>query len=83
MRRVGIYEALEKCFETSSRSPEEAIQNAHRVKNIKDAAEEGDANKVRQLALGQPVKPAESESPQKANSWASMKFGTPVAEVQS
>jgi DNA sulfur modification protein DndC len=84
MRRVGIYEALEKCFDTSSRSPEEAIENAHRFKNLKDAAQEGDANKVRQLALGQPEKPAEpDENLPKDNSWAAMKFGTPVAEVQS
>ncbi|MEY3304012.1 MAG: DNA phosphorothioation system sulfurtransferase DndC [Pseudanabaena sp.] len=91
MRRVGIYEALEKCFETSSRSPEEAIQNAHRFKDLKDAAQAGDADKVRQLALGHPTKPTEPEAADKANSksnpqansWASMKFGSPVAEVQS
>jgi len=29
VRRNGIYDALEKCFETSSRSQEEAIANAH------------------------------------------------------
>jgi DNA sulfur modification protein DndC len=80
MRRVGIYEALEKCFETSSRSQEEAIQNAHRLRDIREAAQKADADTVRQLALGQPVKPADSE---KSNSWASMKFGAPVAEVQS
>ncbi|MFN9606928.1 MAG: DNA phosphorothioation system sulfurtransferase DndC, partial [Pseudanabaena sp.] len=79
------------CFETSSRSPEEAIQNAHRFKDLKDAAQAGDADKVRQLALGHPTKPTEPEAADKANSksnpqansWASMKFGSPVAEVQS
>jgi hypothetical protein len=46
---------------------------------------------VRQLALGHPTKPTEPEAADKANSksnpqansWASMKFGSPVAEVQS
>jgi DNA sulfur modification protein DndC len=48
-RRVGIYETLEKCFESSSRSKEEAIENAHLKRNLKSAAGEGDINKVKQL----------------------------------
>lgn len=85
MRRVGIYEALEKCFETSSRSPEEAIQNAHRVKDLKDAAKDGDTDKVRQLALGDAVKTSKPQPSSQANSWAAMKFGVPVvpSEVES
>ncbi|CAN1209472.1 Phosphoadenosine phosphosulphate reductase domain-containing protein [Tumidithrix helvetica PCC 7403] len=85
MRRVGIYEALEKCFETSSRSQEEALENAHRFKDLKDAAQEGDVDKVRQLALGEVQKSAEPETSPKASNWASMKFGAPVApsEVKS
>ena len=35
VRRVGIYQALEKCFHTSSRSPEEAIANAEYIRDIK------------------------------------------------
>jgi DNA sulfur modification protein DndC len=85
MRRVGIYEALEKCFETSSRSPEEAIQNAHRVKDLKDAAKDGDTDKVRQLALGDAVKTSKPQPSSQANSWAAMKFGVTVVptEVES
>ncbi len=49
-RRVGIYESLEKCFETSSRSRDEAIQNAHDKRNLKNAATEGDVDKVKQLS---------------------------------
>ncbi|MGK7874508.1 MAG: DNA phosphorothioation system sulfurtransferase DndC [Xenococcaceae cyanobacterium] len=48
-RRLGIYEALEKCFETSSRSKEEAIKNAHLKRDLKNATGEGDVNKVKQL----------------------------------
>ncbi len=49
-RRVGIYETLEKCFETSSRSKEEAIENAHLKRDLKNAAGEGDVNKIKQLS---------------------------------
>jgi DNA sulfur modification protein DndC len=48
-RRVGIYESLEKCFETSSRSKEEAIENAHLKRDLKTAVNEQDAEKVKQL----------------------------------
>jgi DNA sulfur modification protein DndC len=49
LNRKGIYDALEKCFETSSRSPEEAIANAHRKRELKEAAAAGDVAKVKQL----------------------------------
>lgn len=48
-RRAGIYENLEKCFEISSRSREEAIRNAHYKRDLKAAAVEGDIDKVKQL----------------------------------
>ena len=48
-RRVGIYDTLEKCFETSSRSKDEAIENAHQKRDLKNAVDEGDVNKVQQL----------------------------------
>ncbi|MEI1373698.1 DNA phosphorothioation system sulfurtransferase DndC [Nostoc sp. UHCC 0926] len=50
-RRVGIYDTLEKCFATSSRSKDEAVQNAHLKRDLKTAAEEGDIEKVKQLTL--------------------------------
>lgn len=49
-RRVGIYESLEKCFDTSSRSKEEAIQNAHQKRDLKVASNQGDVEKVKQLS---------------------------------
>ena len=48
-RRTGIYEALEKCFETSSRTQEEAIANAHYKRDLKTAAGKGDVETVKQL----------------------------------
>ncbi|MEH2046238.1 DNA phosphorothioation system sulfurtransferase DndC [Nostoc sp.] len=50
-RRVGIYDTLEKCFATSSRSKDEAVKNAHLKRDLKTAAEEGDIEKVKQLTL--------------------------------
>lgn len=61
-RRVGIIDALEKHFETSSRAREEAIDNAHLNWNIKQAAKAGDVETVKQLTN----KPA--------SSWADLKF---------
>lgn len=48
-RRNGIYDALEKCFETSSRSKEEAIANAHYKRDLKTAAGVGNVEIVKQL----------------------------------
>jgi DNA sulfur modification protein DndC len=48
--RVGIYSNLEKCFETSSRSKDEAIAIAHMKRDLKTAADEGDTSKVKQLS---------------------------------
>jgi DNA sulfur modification protein DndC len=48
-RRHGIYEDLEKCFNTSSRSKEEAIENAHLKRSFKTAVSEGDVETVKQL----------------------------------
>lgn len=74
-RRVGIYDSLEKCFETSSRSPEEALKNAYLKRDLKLAVEEGNVEKVKQLTLGD-VTPKEEISP-KPQTWASAKFSKP------
>lgn len=72
-RRVGIYDTLEKCFETSSRSPEEAIKNAHLKRDLKTAVNEGNIPKVKQLTLGDAVDEDNSETV-KQETWASIKF---------
>ena len=48
-RRVGIMDALEKHFDTSSRAKEDAIDNAHLNWNIKKAAKTGDVEAIKQL----------------------------------
>jgi DNA sulfur modification protein DndC len=63
--RVGIYKDLEKCFETSSRSKEEAIDNAHFKRNLKNAAEDGDIHKVKEQI---------QEPQNKQLNWADLKF---------
>lgn len=73
-RRVGIYESLEKCFDTSSRSPEVAIRNAHLKRDLRQAALEGDVatvrEKVKQLTLGDTSEKQES----KPQTWANFKY---------
>lgn len=72
-RRVGIYDTLEKCFATSSRSQAEAIKNAHFKRDLKAAVQYGDIEKVKQLTLGDVVTESNVE-PEKPQSWASIKF---------
>jgi DNA sulfur modification protein DndC len=70
-RRMGIYDSLEKCFETSSRSPSEAIKNAHLKRDLKNAIGEGDINKVKQLTLGDVV---DESNVDVQPSWRNVKF---------
>ncbi len=72
-RRVGIYDTLEKCFTTSSRSPEEAIKNAHLKRDLKTAVDQGDVKKVKQLTLGDAVEEGNDES-DKQPTWGNIKF---------
>ncbi|MBZ8179286.1 DNA phosphorothioation system sulfurtransferase DndC [Oscillatoria salina] len=51
-RRVGIYDSLQKCFETSSRSQDEAIENAQDKWKMKEAAKKGDVEHIKQLSWG-------------------------------
>ncbi len=75
-RRVGIYDTLEQCFKTSSRSPEEAIKNAHYKRDLKTAAGSGDVEKVKQLTLGDVASSDEAEP----KTWGSMKFKNKKSE---
>ncbi|MEY4519871.1 MAG: hypothetical protein RLZZ499_2471, partial [Cyanobacteriota bacterium] len=47
-RRLGIYDSLAKCFDTSSRSKEEAIATAHQKYDLKSAAEQGNIAAVKE-----------------------------------
>jgi DNA sulfur modification protein DndC len=62
-RRVGIFDALEKCFETSSRNKEEAIANAKAEREVKEAIDQ-----IQHSDELEPVK-------QVLSGWAAVKFG--------
>jgi DNA sulfur modification protein DndC len=73
-RRLGIYDSLAKCFDTSSRSKEEAIANAHQKHDLKTAVEQGDIVAVKEQVeqLNKPDK----EVKEKPVTWESIKFST-------
>jgi DNA sulfur modification protein DndC len=80
-RRVGIYDTLEKCFATSSRSQDEAVKNAHLKRDLKTAVEQGDIEKVKQLTLADFATPDAqvdatniTKSDADTNTWGNMKF---------
>lgn len=80
-RRNGIYDDLKKCFESSSRSQQEAIDNAKYNHNLKKAAQEGDVATVKEVMNNpnyhnNPEKTAaKSDSSQSRQlTWASLKF---------
>ncbi len=75
-RRLGIYNKLEKCFETSSRGEDEAIDNAHLKRKLKKASAEGDITEVKQQ-LKENFNP-EKETQPKQLSWGDRKFGKKV-----
>jgi DNA sulfur modification protein DndC len=83
-RRTGIYDDLEKCFNTSSLSKDDAIENAHRKRNFKEAAVEGDVLTIKTTLqdLNPPQKEIEAaqNTPKQLN-WASMKFPQIDADV--
>jgi len=85
-RRTGIYDDLEKCFNTSSLSKDDAIENAHRKRNFKEAAVEGDVLTIKTTLqdLNPPQKELEeTQNVPKQLNWASLKFpeiNTDVAE---
>lgn len=77
-RRTGVYDALEKCFESSSRSQEQAIENAHYKREMKTAAEEGDVYAIKQLK-NREMKPLGSDGDVaaiKQLNWGTMKYPT-------
>jgi DNA sulfur modification protein DndC len=83
-RRVGIYDALEKCFDSSSRSQQEAIDNAHLKRDLREAVSEGNVAKVRQLTLGDALRnngmddlsanSRDGDKSEASQSWQNMKF---------
>lgn len=70
-RRVGIYESLTKCFDSSSRNKEEAIKNAHDKRDIMAAAIEGNVAEVKEKIAE--LNKKEAKQVQQL-SWGNIKF---------
>jgi len=71
--RSGILKDLKKCFDTSSRDKEAAIEAAHHDRDLKQAVQEGDVEAVKHLTIASPESNFKvSESP---NDWIATKFG--------
>lgn len=73
-RRVGVIDALEKCFDTSSRSQKEAIDTAKSSREIKRAAQDGDIETVKNLISDSLNMQKEAEANLSAKNWSSIKF---------
>ncbi|MBE9226208.1 DNA phosphorothioation system sulfurtransferase DndC [Phormidium sp. LEGE 05292] len=87
-RRTGIYDTIEKSFETSSRPKEEAIQNAHyqrhlnnAVASLKENAE--NIHQIRPVLNGETPEPNKKDEEQETTedneqgkqlTWADLKF---------
>ncbi|VEP18689.1 Sulfurtransferase DndC [Hyella patelloides LEGE 07179] len=70
-RRVGIYESLTKCFDSSSRSKDEAIEKAHQKRDLMTAAMEGDVKQVKEKIAK--LNKKESKQTQQLT-WGNIKF---------
>jgi len=73
--RRGIYESLEKCFASSSRSREDAIDNAHYQRNVKNTVKAVKDDTAEIHDLRQAFEKSDREEG-KQLSWASLKFPT-------
>jgi DNA sulfur modification protein DndC len=79
-RRIGIYDSLSKCFDSSSRSKEEAIANAHQKYDLKTAAEQGDVEavktKIEELTKAKSNSTVDEDNNQSEEkvTWQSIKF---------
>lgn len=87
-RRTGIYDTIEKSFETSSRPKEEAIENAHYQRHLKNAVESLKENaenidNIRPVLNGETPEPNKKDEEQpttedneqgKQLTWADLKF---------
>lgn len=79
-KRSGIMSDLEKCFDTSSRSQEQAIQNAYQQRDIQEAIENADVSTLQQQLSENNDPSLEDNKPlpeQENQTWGSLKFPNP------
>ena len=77
--RRGIYEAIDKCFDSSSRSKEKAIENAHYQRQLKNAVKAVKENTGEVEEIRQVLNKTDSDKG-KQLSWASLKFASPTSD---
>jgi DNA sulfur modification protein DndC len=77
--RRGIYEAIDKCFDSSSRSKEKAIENAHYQRDLKNAVKAVKENTGEVEEIRQVLNKTDSDKG-KQLSWASLKFASPTSD---
>ncbi|MFM1843231.1 MAG: phosphorothioation system sulfurtransferase DndC [Cyanobacteriota bacterium] len=63
LNRKGLFDALEQCFASSSRDQKTAIAHAHLKRDLKEKAQAGDINGIKDL-----IDPPQSQT------WGSLKF---------
>jgi DNA sulfur modification protein DndC len=73
-RRVGVIDALERCFDTSSRSQEEAIETAKTSREIKKAAQDGDIEVVKSFIADDSNVGKDTKTNLPVKNWSSIKF---------
>ncbi|MBD2012755.1 DNA phosphorothioation system sulfurtransferase DndC [Microcoleus sp. FACHB-53] len=82
--RRGVYDSLEKCFASSSRSKDEAIENAHYQRNLKNTVkalkdDTAEIHEVRQLF----EQSDRDEAKQLNLNWASLKFSSKNSDEEN
>ncbi|MEM9540141.1 MAG: DNA phosphorothioation system sulfurtransferase DndC [Cyanobacteria bacterium P01_E01_bin.42] len=74
-KRSGIIGDLEKCFDTSSRSQAEAIQNAYQQRDIQEAIAQADISTLQQQLSPNDEPLSDNNEPEPKNpTWGSLKF---------
>lgn len=82
--RRGVYDSLEKCFASSSRSKDEAIENAHYQRNLKNTVkalkdDTAEIHEVRQL-----FEQSDRDQAKQLNlNWASLKFSAKNSDEEN
>lgn len=78
-RRVGVIDSLEKCFDTSSRSKEQAIAAAHKKRALKEASKALKENQEKAPEGKEDY--FDYEPPKPTASWAEVKYGAKQTDL--
>lgn len=79
--RRGIYDSIEKCFASSSRSKEEAIENAHYQRNLKNTVKALKDDRAEIYEVRQQFEECDRDEAKQLNlNWANIKFSSPKSD---